>query len=315
MYEKGGLYPEITAYAISLCSILYKRKEDRRFLERAEDCAEYMTGLNSGGGIPHLGHGAEYTFDTGIYVSAILDLYGLTENEAHKIEASKRLRWLVPMLDGEVKASVPKTEEGRWYNRPSVHLSKMAIPLLKASACFDDEGYERIALDLLDRYRELQTELGNFLIGAGSDRTLIHPHCYATEAFLYAYHNLKDPGFLDIANSSLEWLSEAQNGDGSFYDEYVYDPETGETCPAEKNVKRTDAVAQAARLWKMTGANEGGVERAYDYLESQLRGGLRLFRGSLWDRVFPKVYSWPTFFYIHSLTLPFGDMDYVKELF
>jgi len=319
--RRAPVYPEITAYAISLSCILHQRKNGEIFLERAEKCAEYMIEINKNGAVPCLEDGLLYTFDTGIFISSMFDLYAINKKEIYLREAEKSLKWLYSEGDGERFAAVNKIPAKKsWYHVPSVHLAKLAIPLLKASVYFGNPEYEKTAFRLLDEYKRLQLKDGNFKVNHGDPVTMTHPHCYATEAFLYAYYYSKRHEYLEIVKKASDWLSEIQNEDGSLY----------QTYPAEKNiiaqstkfgkVKTTDAIAQATRIWKLLGVNQEEIEKAYRYLNGELKDdGLRLLndmslKGKLfsWRRA---IHSWPTFFYLHSLILPFGRIEYCNELF
>ena len=320
IHRKGPIYPEITAYGISLSCILYTRKKDKRFLERAEACAKYMMKINKNGAVPCFTDNSLYTFDTGIFISSMFDLYALTKKEVYLSEAKKSLNWLYSLWDGKQFSAVDKTPENKeWYHISSVHLVKLVIPLMKASTFLRDQKYQVTALKLLDKYKQLQTESGSFQVYEGSNMVMIHPHCYATEDFLYAYHISKKQDFLEAAKKSSDWLCKMQNSDGSFYRIYTIE-KIAEHMPRQEKLETSDATAQATRIWKLLGVNQEGVEKAYKYLNGELKdNGLRLFknvslRGKLlsWRRA---VYSWPTFFYLHSRTLPFGQIEYCNELF
>jgi len=316
--RNGPVYPEITAYAIILSCILYKRRKDRRFLERAEKCAEYMMKINKNGAVPCFADGLLYTFDTGIFISSMFDLYAINKNEIYLREAEKSLKWLYSRWDGEQFSAVNKIPAKRdWYHVSSVHLAKLAIPLLKASVYFRDSEYEKTAFKLLDKYKLLQLKDGSFQVNDENPITMSHPHCYATEAFLYSCYHCKRDEYFEVAKKASDWLSKIQNEDGSLYRTYSIEKETTEQF---KSVKTTDATAQATRIWKLLGVNQEGIEKAYNYLNSELKdNGLRLFKNaSLRDRLFSlrrSVYSWPTLFYLHSLTLPFGQIEYCREIF
>ena len=193
-----------------------------------------------------------------------------------------------------------------------MHLSKLAIPLVKASTFFGDKVYMAMALELLDKAKQLQNMDGGFRINEGSSVIMTHPHCYATEGLLYAYHTSKRGVFLDTAKKSAAWLSRVQNPDGSFYLSYGTEKKA-EHRDMQEETKATDSTAQATRIWKLLGVNQTGIQKAYEYLDSELNGnGLRLYRIESMRR---SIHSWPTFFYIHSLMLPFGQMGYSGELF
>jgi uncharacterized protein YyaL (SSP411 family) len=311
--KNGPRYPEITGYAISLCSILYDRKNDGRFLDRAETCVKYMMKINKGGGVPCLRDNILYTFDTGVYVSGLFDLYSFTEKEIYLKEARKSLKWLLSLWHARQFAAVDKFPEKKdWYHVPSVHLLKLVIPLMKASKYLQDEKHMETALKLLNKYIQVQNEEGSFRINGSSNVILTHPHCYATEGLLYAYYASKRQEFLEAAEKSSQWLCKTQNSDGSFY-LYCNTGMVADTRYEQKKIKATDSTAQATRIWKLLGANRGGIEKAYAYLNSQLiDDGLRLYRV---PSMRASTCSWPTFFYLHSLLLPFGETRYCREIF
>ena len=317
---RGPIYPEITAYAISLSCILYKRRKKEEFLERAERCADYMIKINKSGAVPCLSDNLLYAFDTGIFISSMFDLYTLTEKEIYLKEAEKSINWLYSLWSDKNFSAVSSVPENReWYHVPSVHLVKLAIPLIKASIHLEDHRHEIAALELLEKYRRLQEENGSFKVSEVSDVVMAHPHCYATEGFLYAYHAFKRLEYLEAARKSSDWLTKTQNQDGSFYRCYDLEKTPGHMRIEEK-LKTSDATAQATRIWKLLGVNQEGIGKAYEYLNTELKdNGLRLFkksslRGTLLSGQRP-VYSWPTFFYLHSLILAFGDAESWGELF
>jgi len=317
--NKGLPYPEITAYSLSLSSILYKKYEDDVFLERAKECAAFLMKNNLNGGLLNYGDNLLYTFDTGIYVSGLLDLYTVTDNEIYLHEAEESLNWLLNFWDGNQFLAVNKCPiKKEWSHNKSVHLTKLVIPLLKASY-YLDEKYKRYVYKLLSFGKSLQMENGSFQVFEGIDMVMTHPHCYATEGFLYAYHTFKRQEFLDVVKKSSDWLSKIQNSDGSLCRSYAIGKNNKQKRRREK-VKTSDATAQATRIWKLLGVNQEGIEKAYRYLFGELKdNGLRLYksdslRGILFSWRRP-IHSWPTFFYLHSLLLPFGEIEYCNELF
>jgi len=276
-----------------------------------------MRKINVNGAIPYTNSDLYYTFDTGIYISSLFDLYEITKDENILYDAEKSLSWLISQWDGNYFSAVnkkPLYEE--WYHQSSVHLTKLAIPLLKASTYMQNSEYAKITHKLLDNYCKLQFKAGNFQINEYNSLTMSHPHCYATEAYLYAYYYTKNEKYLNIVKRASEWLRNNQNQDGSLYRIYYDD---NDKVLNKYHIKTSDATAQAIRIWKLLGINYEEIEKAYSYLSKQVKGGLRLLnKDSLKYRVFTwrrKIYSWPTFFYIHSLLLPFGQIKYCKELY
>jgi uncharacterized protein YyaL (SSP411 family) len=311
---KNGLeYPEITAYATSLSCLLYRDKKDSTFLERAKTCADYMNKISQAGGIPCLRDNILYAFDTGVYISSLFDLYSLTDKESYLDEAERSLDWLASLWNRRRFAAVDRLPRSRdWYHVPSVHLAKLMMGFLKASEYLEDEKYMKEAFMLSDKYAKLQDKDGGFMINDTSTAIMVHPHCYATEGFLYAYYISKHREFLEIAEKASDWLGKMQNSDGSFYTWYNAEKEAKHR-QRQRKIKTTDATAQATRIWKLLGVNREGIEKAYGYLDGEFEdNGLRLYNTPCGRRF---VYSWPTFFYLHSLILPYGQVGYSKELF
>ncbi|MGD6850558.1 MAG: hypothetical protein ACQCN6_00685 [Candidatus Bathyarchaeia archaeon] len=314
-FKKGPIYPEITAYAITVSTILYNRQKDNRFLEKARASAAYMNSITQDGAVPSFSDDIFYAFDTGIYISGLLDLFSVTKEEQYIENAKESLNWLQHLWEKQpYSASNVVPEKPVWYHRSAIHLVKLAIPFIKASICFKDKTYEDKAVKLLDKYKKLQTEHGSFLVEEGSDIIMAHPHSYATEAYLYAYSMLKNEEYYKIAKKACDWLSLIQNPDGSIYRSYTENNDIRET------LRTSDATAQSTRLWKLMGQNENKIEIAYQYLDGISKdGGLRLIKSnSLTNTILPPhgpIYSWPTFFYLHSLSIPFGDPTYCKEIF
>lgn len=318
--RRGPVYPEITAYAISLSCILFKRSGEQKFLVRAKKLADYMASINRQGAIPNFSDGLLYAFDTSIFISAMFDLYKVTKNSAYLEQARESLEWLYTLWDGRRFSAVDKpSTSGEWYQCQSIHLAKLAIPLLKAAEHLGDSKHMATAITLLQEYKQLQEEDGRFRINQNSVVTLTHPHCYATEGYLYAYHKTGNKEFLEIAQKAANWLCRMQNPDGSLYCTY-YPQGKKETCKKQEKIKTSDATAQATRIWKLLVTSESCIRKAYDYLYRELKcGGLRLFRDeSLRGKMFSwrsPIYSWPTFFFIHSVLLPFGETKYFEEIF
>lgn len=314
-YYSGPIYPEITAYAITLACILFRRTGKAIFLNRARECADYLRSINKIGGIPSYQGSNLYTFDTGIFISGLLDFYEISKEELYLREATKSLSWLMKYFDGEKFSAVEGHIDPKlWYETSSIHLTKLAIPLIKAWIKFEDEKYKEAAVELLKWAGELQEKNGRFKINAVSDETFTHAHCYAVEGLLFAYNFLRNKNYLEIARKSAEWLSSAQLKDGSFYGWYFekegFHKKLGRLVRRTYYEKRLDATAQAIRIWKILGINEGGIERAYSYLEKNSRnGGLTLTHRD------SRIYSWPTFFYLHSKMLPYGELSYGSEIF
>lgn len=313
--EKGPIYPEITAYAINLACILYKEKGNDKFLQRAKDCAEYLLKLSKDGLSGHSDN-IKYLFDTGIFISALFDLYDITKIEKYINGAHSRLEWLCSYFDGEKFPSITDhTDSKEWHKVSSVHLAKLAIPLSKGWQELNEKKYKSIAKNLLDWTIKFQNDGGRFRINQINDNTRLHPHCYATEGFLFAsqYEKL----YWRVAKKAGDWLAKVQNKDGSFYQwlpRYPAEILKDKLSPP----KCTDATSQAIRIWKVLGEYKENIRQAENFLESmKVDSGLVSGKKKLWfiEVKEKEICPWSTFFYIHSKLMKFGDRSRVSEIF
>ena len=297
--EKGSIYPEITAYAINLCCILHEKLKDKFYLARAKECAKYLINLvkKYENMIPF--NGKKYTFDTGIFISALVDLYKISKNSLYIKQAKKSLKALLDYWDGEKFLPGDNIDESDWPEFYSVHLVKLAIPLLKMKKY-------KIAKKLLKWGMKLQGKNGEFIINEKNEKVLLHPHCYATEGFLFAYSITKDRKYLRIAKKASRWLINRQNYDGSVNIGY----------PSILPIKAFDATAQAIRIWKVLGINKKIIEKSESFLNKNVNdNGLPLTKHLLFWKNKKRVYSWPTFFFIHSKFLKYNNLEEAKYLF
>jgi len=325
-YEKNGIgpiYPEITSYAISLSCVLFKELDDNKYLRRAKESAQFMLANYHPAVAGPKGQNL-YTFDTGILICGLLDLYLTNYDGSYLREAQKRIDWLLSLFDGRrfpsVMGSSNDSHGQAWHRTSSVHLAKLSIPLLKGWKVIGNETYKEVACKLLDWAMKLQLPEGRFSINEMNNATMLHPHCYATEGFLYAAKILDSRKYLDVAKNASRWLKSVQNANGSFYKWLPYMPGS----PAKRLVHAmfkttvTDATAQAIRIWKLLGKNSEGVYRAQDYLNKmQLDGGLRLYtrKVKFMEIRGRRIYSWPSFFYIHSCSIGYGEFEKIDEIF
>jgi hypothetical protein len=318
------VYPEITAYAVSVGCVWFRRTGDARYLERARRCAEFMIRLAQPG-VPGPEEERVYLFDTGILVSGLVDLFAVTSENRFREEAIKRLDWMLGHFDGHSFAAThpeSRSPSGLWQHRRSVHLGKLALPLLKVWRVTGNQAYRDGADALLDWALALQEPDGRFRIGQGERATMTHPHCYVSEALLYAAWALKNSTFHAAVMRAAAWLARVQNLDGSFYKWYPHKPHGSGIHRLLSRVARTkvsDATAQSLRLWRLLGVHELEAERAARYLlareaaDAGLPNHVRTLGGIQWRQ--GRVYAWPTFFWHHALTIQHGEGARAEEMF
>jgi len=266
-----------------------------------------------------------YLFDTGIFVSGLVDLFEVTKEDRFRQEATQRLDWMLEHFDGRsFAATLPERRSpgDSWHHRRSVHLGKLALPLLKGWRVTSNPAYRDAAHALLDWALSLQEPDGRFRIGAGRQATMTHPHCYVSEALLYAAWALDNATFQAAVMRAAEWLARVQNLDGSFYKWYPHTPGDSGIHRLVSGFVRTkvsDATAQSLRLWRLLGVHEAEAERAARYLfaheaaDAGLPNHVRTLAGIQWRQ--RRVYAWPTFFWHHALTIQRGEGARVEEMF
>jgi hypothetical protein len=317
---RGPVYGEMTAYAISMACIWYRRSGDERFLERARRSAAYLVKVAQPG-VRGPSDGRAYTFDTGIMASGLLDLYAITAEEYYLAEARRRLDWLRSLTkNGSLPATVPEQAgsplpQDAWSLRRSVHLAKVALPFLKGWRATRDERDRESARHLLTWALSCQSPEGRFYIDPSARASMTHAHCYATEALLHGVWAAPELGLSASLQRAAAWLAQAQNDDGSFYKWYGIDGPGGHIL----RTKVSDATAQALRIWRVMGAHGDNAARAEAYLRSVAApdGGLanhvRRLGPIQWRQ--RRIYAWPTFFWHHALSITFGDAHAAQEIF
>lgn len=324
--EAGPVYPEITAYAITVGARLFESTGQTQFLDRARAAADYMIEIGSPA-VPGIDGETFYTFDTGIMIDGLLTLAALDPEKADRwlSYAVTGLDWMYAAYSGgsypPAVPPVPAEEVGRydWHLTQGVHLAKNAIPFIKGGLAAGNDAYVQMGRELLDWGLTLQLPEGRLRIHAGSNKTRLHPHCYALEGLVYAGAALDESKYTEAARRGAEWLVKVQNSDGSFPQWF---PSTDGPLPRRlfdrvTNLRVCDVPAQSIRIWKVLGMGEEQILKAESFLEAMRQGGLPLRSHQIVGRELgtPAIFSWPTFFYLHACMLRNGDLDRGIELF
>ncbi len=277
--------------------------------------------------VPGVDRTTHYTFDTGILIDGLLTLaeHDPTHRDRWVFHAARSLDWLASAFSDESFPSVvpapAQSDPHDWHHRQSMHLTKLAIPLLKGAAVLGDSSYERIARSLLDWGLTLQADDGRLRINDSTQSTRLHPHCYALEGLVVAGAMLDEPIYTNAARRGALWLASVQDQDGSFPQWWPvrYGSMRDRVLDRVTHLRVTDAPSQAIRIWKVLGIAHDECARAERFLEGVRhdRGGLPLHVRSVGPIHLPRstTYSWPTFFYLHAQMLEHGDQDRAGELF
>jgi len=259
------VYTEITAYAIQLFLYLFRKFRDKFYLERAKRSADWLLNVAKSGGKNIRVRGSflmgydllkkrmipkAYSFDNGICLSALLNIYGETENQRYYQSAREVGSWLINVMqksDGSFKplydtqrGSYP-TNPKNWFEAPGSFHSKIALGLLKLWEVTENSKYLDSARKLCCWTLTQQKVNGQYSSNISSDETNTHAHCYTIEGLLHAFGKLGNDDFLKSAIRAAEWLINAQCSDGGLYQVYKNN--------WHNRIRLTYAASQAIRVW------------------------------------------------------------------
>lgn len=362
LYDAGKklfpmIYSEITAYAVQFWIRTYEWKQDEQYLEIACQTGDFLkksVNLKAssrsiatfpyGFFMPEIQRIERYfSFDNAICISALVDLYSVTQESSYLEYAVDAGRWLLQMQrqDGSFDAlSTPNNEnpdslpiiEG-WFGNRSTLNAKNAIGLLKLYNAVNDDSFLVAAKRVLSWTLLQQNKDGSFRAEPENDYIFTHSHCYVLEALIYSAGILNSEDLLQSAYKGAFWMEKVQNKDGAMYKYYgknLYPllrqiPRShllkGFIAPPREN----GPTAQAARIWlilfQLTGNKSFylAMLKALKYLiERQslcntavgVRGGIpsysRKFFGRYWNS---HIYSsWEAMFACHLFIMYSAEM-------
>lgn len=321
----GPVYPEITAYAVTLGCLLFDHTGREEFLDRAREAAEYLIGIGSPP-VPGIDGNEQFTFDTAIFLDALFVLAERDHDHQDRwlSTAAEGLKWLYSLGTEDGFPSVPPAASGApdpyaWHLRQSMHLTKLAIPFTRGARAFDRPDYEAAARRILDWTVALQRDGGGLPINTSTECVRLHPHCYALEGLLFCGAALDDGDYTEAARRGAGFLVDRQNADGSFpqWFPHTHGSVARRLVDRATGLRVGDAPSQAIRIWRVLDMAEGSIQRAERFIESVRAGdGVPLHIRSLGpvERAGP-VYSWPTFFYLHACMVGTQQRPSALELF
>ena len=222
------IYSEITGYAVSVFSLLYKLSGDDIFLQRAKHCSNFL--LNNqlsdsnemafGSFIKGLFYPANkqimecYSFDNAMIIQGLLDFYNISKDPQLLDSALKSGNWLIKMQkqSGQFYSYYNPIKNNKSHPGPFFYQdfgclhAKHAIALLKLYKATGEKKFESSAKAVCDWVLSLQNEDGAFWVNQTKSYSYAHAHCYTVEGLLYAYDYFKDNLYLESIIKSIDWL-------------------------------------------------------------------------------------------------------------
>jgi len=313
-----GIYTEITGYGVSLFVFLKRAREDRSFLDVAEEAGDFLVRIQAAdGSFPDSRDPADpavprkhFSFDTAACVVGLARLARSTGHTRHAEAAARAGPWLLRMQrpDGSFCAMTDHDlrleDPGGFFGDGSCIHAKNAIALLELRALTGEDRYRDAAARCCDHTISLQDGDGAFFCTPRRDEVFTHAHAYACEGLLYAGRALGEGRYVSAAELGARWLQGSQRRGGGW-------PARAKlTGPARERVAHAlvgplpaDAAAQAVRLFALLGSPfDDARRRAVRFLAGfQGRaGGLAYRRTRLGYS--SMLYTWPTQFAIQGFT-------------
>ncbi|MFH1420618.1 MAG: DapH/DapD/GlmU-related protein [Candidatus Aenigmatarchaeota archaeon] len=261
------IYSEITGYGITTLLYLYNKNKEEILLEHAKMAADWLinVAVHATGGVKtrfyykYANNSADeqnfysfdseiiYSFDNGMVMYALTNLYKLTGIDAYLEHAKKIANFLLGMQksDGLFYATYnAKTGElgdtqDKWSTQSGSYHAKVAMGLIDLYEVCGDERYLNSAIKICNAALLLQKPEGRFISFSDSGATHMHPHSYSAEGLLYAGIKLGNNEYLEAARRATEWALAMQLETG------------GVPCIVADEVnknERSDTLAQTLRL-------------------------------------------------------------------
>ncbi|GAB4110592.1 MAG: hypothetical protein Fur005_12090 [Roseiflexaceae bacterium] len=229
------VYSEISGYMLTLLASLWERTGDERFRESAIRCGEWFlrTVHEPTGGYRCLfplspnrfafKQDLIYTFDGGVILSGLVNLYRITERPAFLAAAVTLGDWLIgpmqkpsgaflPLLDLR-DGSTPENEH-EWSLCSGSYHTKIAIGLTNLYDITRAEKYKRAALAACEYALSFQQPDGRFVSFPNEGGTNVHPHCYSAEGLWVVGSYFERQEYLEASARATAWVWSQQAEDG-----------------------------------------------------------------------------------------------------
>jgi hypothetical protein len=230
------VYSEITGYLATFMCACHARTGDPRTLASAAAAGDWLlrTAHPETGGFRCLWPLTPsrfdykvdqiYTFDTGVIVSGLVNLY-LAGGETRYLDAAVTAAdWLLRVMrkdDGlflpvyDIARGAPAPEStNEWSLCAGAYHTKVALGLLNLFTVTGTTAHRDAAVAACDAALALQQPDGRFVTFPPDGGTNCHPHAYAAEGLWVVGRLLERDDFLDASARATAWLLAMQSADG-----------------------------------------------------------------------------------------------------
>lgn len=272
----GYRYPE--AGGLFLSALCMGVGAGGRVEAAADRTAAWLCGtLGPSGGVGR--DGIEYLFDSAVVLAGLLR-YRAAGGRAGGEEPLHRLRQFIARQIAAGLPVVPSTAtaDGRWSTQFGAHLVKCLHSLHLYARAFGGTVEDGVVAALINRSGQQPSPI------------YLHPFCYEQEGHCIVAQN-GFPGLFEPIDGTLDWLAALQRPDGSILAFANGIDGFGEP--------RTDATAQAVRLWLLRDRQRYAepIARALAFLAAcQTPGG-----GIRYTPASNDVCSWSTMFALQAV--------------
>jgi hypothetical protein len=233
------VYQEIVGYGISTLCYLYKIYKEPIFLERAKSASQWLlhTRKDKKGHLfrynlePKTFSTIMYTFDTGMILNGLTNLYELENDKKNLEECISMANWLLSVQkpNGALPALYMTDKDeyvadgNKWSLQSGAFHAKLAIGLLHLHKITGDAKFKSAAIKLCDFALTFQQPDGRFITDTTDNSTFVHPHCYTMEGLITAGIYLQEQKYINAVKKGINWILNNQSPNGSMPFKYVSD--------------------------------------------------------------------------------------------
>lgn len=242
------VYSEITGYGITLLLFLYKITGKKIFLDRARLAGNWLINFAMHDNCIKARYYNDkfdditYTFDIGMVLFGLINLYKFTKAEKYLNSAEKIADFILKMQKPnglfysmyDIKTKKQSDTNDKWSRQSGSYHAKLSLGLLNASEILENSKYKKSAMSICNASLKFQKN-GRFM--TFGNKTDLHPHSYSAEGLLYAGIKLDKNRFIESAAKATLWSLNNQLDSGGLPSSY----------PDDKN-ERNDVLAQTLRL-------------------------------------------------------------------